>query len=122
MKKMSMVLMSLFLGNPLAFCCQIILTNDSNTWASVKDLNEKDAPFQPIAKHKSVKANRDPDQHAQLLITIGPKPGKFQTSYVVKQLACSDSLEIPITSTNIEKLRLGKLFTVKKTSSNSHIK
>jgi len=114
MKKIPLALMSLFLVNPLAFGCQIILTNDSNTWISVKDLNKKNAPLQPIGKHRSVKANKDPDQRAKLLITIGPKDGKLQTSYFVKQLACSDSHEIPITSTNIEKLRLGKLFTVKK--------
>ncbi len=117
MKKMSMALMSLFLVNPLAFCCQIILTNDSNTWVSVKDLNEKGTPFQSIGKHRSVKANKDPDQHAQLLITIGPKEEKLRASYLVKQIACSDSHEIPITSTNIEKLNLGKLFIVKKRSS-----
>ncbi len=101
-KKITILSIVSLLASPL-FACQIVLENNSGTSVSVTDLVAQ-TPAVFVQDGSSVNANKDPNTHAQLQISIGPK------KILVKQIACSESRIIPIKSADLAGGILDKAF------------
>lgn len=99
----------------ITFGCQVMLENDTNTWVSVTDLKAF-SPTEFVKKRIKIKANKDPQEFADLRIVIGSNnpadPAK--RSYRVTQTACSGTHLIPIKASDIQNGTVPSIITVKK--------
>lgn len=105
-----------------AFGCQVMLENDSGTWVSVTDLKAF-SPTEFVTKRKKIKANKDPQEYADLRVVIGSSPAFIanpnadtaKQSYRVTQTACSgESHFIPLKTSDIQKGTVPSIITIKK--------